>query len=205
MIDKDVLPHLVLPMGDYSKEQTRKLAAGFGLSSARRQESQEICFVPNDDWVAVLERRCPELVLRGDIIDSNGRVLGEHSGVHRFTIGQRRGLGVAMGRPYYVVKIDAEHNTVMLGPKEEVVHRRLRTSRVNWLTSQPELSFRARVKVRYNDAGAPATVYPQAESAVVEFDEPRTAITPGQLAVFYVEDGKDCRVVGGGWIDEVGD
>jgi len=204
MIDRNVLRHLLLPMGDYSKDRTRELAVKLGLSSARRQESQEICFIPNGDWVGVLERRHPELVRKGDIISSDGRVLGEHNGVHRFTIGQRRGLRVAMGKPYYVVKIDAGSNTVTLGPREEFMHRKLRTSGVNWLTGEPELSFRAKVRIRYNDRGAPATVFPDADKAVIEFDEPKSAITPGQLAVFYVEDGGGCRVAGGGWIDEVG-
>lgn len=205
MIDKDVLGHIIFPMGDYSKEQTREMAVKFGLGTEGRPESQEICFIPNDDYVAVLEQRCPELVRKGNIIDSSGKVLGEHTGVHRFTIGQRRGLRVAMGKPYYVVKIDAESNTVVLGPKEEVMHSKLTATAANWLTEEPESSFRAKVKIRYNDEGAWATVRPRADGAVVEFDEPVSAITPGQLAVFYVQDQSGSRVAGGGWIDKVFD
>ena len=118
MIEKHVLANIILPMGDYSKEQTRQMAAGFGLGTEHQEESQEICFIPDDDYVAVLEQRCPELVRKGNIVDSSGKVLGEHNGVHRYTIGQRRGLRIAMGRPYYVTKIDAESNTVTLGPVE---------------------------------------------------------------------------------------
>jgi len=201
MIRKEMLPNIVLPMGDYSKDQTRQMAAKFGLRTAQSTESQEICFIPDDDYVAVLEQRCPELVHRGNIIDSSGKVLGEHNGVHRFTIGQRRGLRVAMGKPYYVTKIDAESNTVTLGPKEEVMQNKLRATNTNWLIDEPTLPFRAKVKIRYNSKGALATVIPQENHVIAEFDEPVSAITPGQLAAFYIQEGKNNRLIGGGWID----
>lgn len=201
MIDKDILPYILLPMGERSKEQTRELASNLGLEAAKNPESQEICFIPDNDYTVILEQRCPELVRKGNIVDSSGKVLGEHNGVHRFTIGQRRGLGVAMGKPYYVVKIDAETNTVTLGPKEEVMHKRLRATEVNWLTSEPASAFRAKVKIRYNDTGASAMVTPEKDGVNVEFDEPNSAITPGQLTVFYVQEGQNNRVVGGGWIE----
>ena len=200
MIDKQVLPYIILPLGDYSKDQVREMAAQFGLGTEKRKESQEMCFMPKD-WVTELEQRCPELVCKGNIVDSGGRVLGEHNGVHRFTIGQRRGLRVAMGTPFYVAKIDAETNTVTLGPKAEIMHSKLAATNVNWLTSEPASAFRARVKIRYNDPGVAATVYPQADKVVVKFDQADCAITPGQLAVFYVQQGRNNRVVGGGWID----
>jgi len=241
MINKEILPYVILPMGNYSKDQTRQMAAKFGLgiehpqqrwvsnktrrwrgsagfvskpavgpsnaglykSRRWRPESQGICFIPDDDYVAVLEQRCPELVRKGSIVDSSGKVLGEHNGVHRFTIGQRRGLRVAMGKPYYVVKIDAESNTVTLGPKEEVMHSKLWATGVNWLTDEPMLPFRAKVKIRYNDRGAPAMVSPQENSVAIEFDEPNSAITPGQVAAFYVQEGNNSRLIGGGWIDKV--
>ncbi len=205
MINKEILPYLILPMGNYSKEQTRQKAAKFGLGIEHKVESQEICFVPDNDYVALLEQRCPELVRKGNIIDSSGKVLGEHNGVHRFTIGQRRGLRVAMGKPYYVVKIDAESNTVTLGPKEEVMNSILWATGVNWLSEKPVTSFRAKVKIRYNDKGAPARVSPQGNSVAVEFDEPNSAITPGQLAAFYIQEEKNSRLIGGGWIDKAAD
>ena len=201
MINKDMLPNIILPMGDYSKDKTREMAAKFGLRTAQSTESQEICFIPDDDYVAVLEKRCPELIRKGNIIDSSGKVLGEHNGVHRFTIGQRRGLRVAMGKPYYVTKIDAESNTVTLGPKEEVMKNKLRATNTNWLIDEPASPFRAKVKIRYNSKGALATVIPQDNRVVVEFDEPVSAITPGQLAAFYIQEGKNNRLIGGGWID----
>ncbi len=205
MINKEILPYLTLPMGNYSKDQTRQMAAKLGLGTEHKVESQEICFVPDDDYVALLEQRCPELVRKGNIVDTSGKVLGEHNGVHRFTIGQRRGLRVAMGKPYYVVKIDDESNTVTLGPKEEVMHSKLWATGANWLSEKPVTSFRAKVKIRYNDKGAPARVSPQGNSVAVEFDEPNSAITPGQLAAFYVQEGKNSRLIGGGWINKVAD
>jgi tRNA-specific 2-thiouridylase len=203
MIRKEMLPNIVLPMGTYSKDQTRQMATKFGLSTAQSSESQEICFIPNDDYVAVLEQRCPELARKGKIVDSSGKVLGEHNGVHRFTIGQRRGLRIAMGRPYYVTKIDAESNTVTLGPKEEVMQKKLRATNTNWLIDKPVLPFRAKVKIRYNSKGAIATVIPGNNHVMVEFDEPVSAITPGQLAAFYIQEEKNSRLIGGGWIDRL--
>jgi tRNA-specific 2-thiouridylase len=202
MIDKNILPYIILPMGDYSKRQTRQLAAKFGLGTEHNAESQEICFIPEDDYASVLEQRCPELVRKGDIIDSNGKILGEHNGVHRFTIGQRRGLRIAMGKPYYVVKIDAESNTVTLGPKEQVMHSKLRATDTNWLADEPKTPFRAKVKIRYNSNGAFAKITPQENNVIIEFDEPNLAITPGQLAAFYVHEGNS-RLIGGAWIDKV--
>jgi tRNA-specific 2-thiouridylase len=202
MIRKEMLPNIILPMGDYSKEQTRKMAAKFGLRTAQSRESQEICFIPEDDYVAAIEKRCPELVRRGNIIDSSGRILGEHNGVHRFTIGQRRGLRIAMGRPCYVTKIDAENNTITLGPKEEVMQNKLHATNLNWLIDEPVMPFRATVKIRYNSKGASAIVTPQDNNAMVEFDEPVSAITPGQLAAFYTREEKNNRLIGGGWIDK---
>jgi tRNA-specific 2-thiouridylase len=205
MVKRELLEHIILPMGSHSKSRTRELAAEFGLGTQGSDESQEICFIPDDDYVAVVEKRCSDCVRGGRIIDGTGKVLGEHRGVHRFTIGQRRGLGMAMGKPYYVVKIDAESNTITLGPKEQVMHRMLSASDVNWLVDGPTGAFRAKVKIRYNDNGSAATVTPQDGGAVVVFDEPNAAITPGQLAAFYVEDENGSRVIGGGWIEKSGD
>ncbi len=203
MIDKNTLPYITLPMGGYSKDQTRQMAAKFGLGTEHKTESQEICFIPDDNYIAMLEQRCPELVCKGNIIDSNGKILGQHDGVHRFTIGQRRGLRVAMGKPYYVVKIDAATNTVTLGPKEEVMQSKFWATSVNWLIDEHAQSFRAKVKIRYNDTGSPARIRLQGNNIMVEFNEPNSAITPGQLAAFYVQEGENSRCIGGGWIDQV--
>jgi len=203
MIDKEILPYITLPMGNYSKDQTRQMAAKFHLGTEQKAESQEICFIPDDNYVSMLEQRCPELAHKGNIIDSSGKILGQHNGVHRFTIGQRRGLRVAMGKPYYVVNIDATTNTVTLGPKEEIMKSKLWTTGVNWLIDKPAQSFKAKVKIRYNDAGSSARVRLQENDVIVEFDEPNSAITPGQLAAFYVQEETNNRLIGGGWIDKV--
>ncbi len=205
MVDKGMLENIILPMGDYSKKQTRQMASEFKLGAEHKSESQEICFIPDDDYVSVLEQRCPELVRKGKIIDSTGKVLGEHNGVHRFTIGQRRGLKVAMGVPYYVINIDAVNNIVTLGPKEEVLHKKLQANNVNWLIDKPVSPFRAKVRIRYNDKGKPARVYPDQNSVLVEFDEPNLAITPGQLAALYIQEKAGSRLIGGGWIDKIMD
>ncbi len=205
MIDRNILPYLILPMGDYLKRQTREMAAKFGLGTEQKPESQEICFIPGDDYATVLEQRCPEVARKGKIVDSSGKLLGEHSGAHRFTIGQRRGLRVAMGRPYYVVRIDAQSNTITLGPKEELMHRQLWATDVNWLIPEPTSPFRAKVKIRYNDKGASATIAPNENGVLVDFDEPNRAITPGQLAAFYIQEETESRLAGGGWIDGAAD
>jgi tRNA-specific 2-thiouridylase len=205
MVRPEVLSHVILPLGAYTKPQTREIAARLELGIENRAESQEICFIPDDDHVAVLERRCPALVREGVIVDDSGKRLGTHHGVHRYTIGQRRGLGVAMGRPYYVTRLEAETNTVVLGPKDQVMHRRFSTTSTNWLIDRPEGPFRASVKIRYNDAGHAALVTPAGDAVRVEFDEPVAAITPGQLAVSYIDADRTSRVAGAGWIDRLED
>ncbi|MDY0355371.1 MAG: tRNA 2-thiouridine(34) synthase MnmA [Sedimentisphaerales bacterium] len=201
MIRRNVLAHVLLPIGEHSKDQTRQIAGRLALGTEAKAESQEICFIPDDDYVALLEHRHPELVQQGQIVDSSGKVLGAHEGIHRFTIGQRRGLRVAMGEPFYVIGLDARSNTVILGPKEEVMHRRLVADAVNWLVEPPQSAFRASVKIRYNDRGKPATVHPTEDTVQVEFDEPNMAITPGQLAVFYLDEGPLRRAAGAAWIE----
>ncbi len=201
MLERKTLEQLILPLGQYSKEQTRRLASKFGLEIEGREESQEICFIPDDDYAAVLESRCPEIVSKGRIIDSRGKVLGEHNGTHRFTIGQRRGLRVAMGVPYYVADIDASSNTVTLGPKEEIMSSTLRASSVNWLADRPSSAFIAKVKIRYNSKAVSGKVFPKADNVIIEFERKVSAITPGQLAVFYVKDNSNSMVIGGGWIE----
>jgi tRNA-specific 2-thiouridylase len=205
MVRREVFNHILLPMGEHSKDQARQIAQRMGLGTEMKAESQEICFIPDDDYVALLEQRHPELMRDGDIVDSSGRKLGTHHGIHRYTIGQRRGLRIAMGQPYYVTRLDAMSNTVVLGPKADCMHRRLWAGQVNWLVDEPQQPFQAIVKIRYNDRGKPATVSPYGNSVKIEFNELNCAITPGQLAVFYVEQDGFLRVLGGGWIDRAYD
>ncbi len=205
MIDREILGHVLFPMGEHTKDQARQIASQLGLGTESKAESQEICFIPNDDYVALLEKEHPELIREGHIIDSQGKVLGTHQGIHRYTIGQRRGLGVAMGVPYYVTNLNAVNNTVVLGPKEEVMHSGLQTGKVNWLIDTPTEPFKATVKIRYNDRGKPAIVFPEDNSARVQFDQPNSAITPGQLAVFYLDRPTARQVAGAGWIENITD
>jgi tRNA-specific 2-thiouridylase len=204
MVRPEVLNHVMLPLGTHTKGQARAIAARLDLGIEHRAESQEICFIPDDDHVAVLERRCPSLLREGAIVDTAGTELGKHRGVHRYTIGQRRGLGVAMGLPHYVTRLDPETNTVILGPKEQVMSRRLTATSINWLAEPATRPFRATVKIRYNDRGHAATVVPAGDTLDVRFDEAVSAVTPGQLAVAYVDAEPAARVVAAGWIDRVG-
>lgn len=204
MIDPEVLPHILLPLGNQDKQTTIEMAKDLNLGLERKGESQEICFIPDDDYVAEIENRCPEMAKEGNIVDVEGNILGTHNGIHRFTIGQRRGLKVAMGIPYYVTKLDPETNTVTLGPKALVMNRKLKTSKVNCLTPWPKRPFQAKVKIRYNSPAKPATVQLLADqTAKITFNEHVSAITPGQLAAVYIQEEKNLRLIGGGWIDYV--
>jgi tRNA-specific 2-thiouridylase len=202
MIDKSVIDHLLLPLGGFQKADVRALAGQLGLHVQQKADSQEICFIPDQNYIGLLERRCPQLARAGNIIDSTGSILGTHNGTHRFTIGQRRGLGIAKGQPVYVTAIDAQSNTVTLGPKNELMHKGLIATGANWLIESPSGHFKANIKIRYNHAGQSGTVAVQGNNVLVEFDEPIAAITPGQAAVFYIQENDLSRLVGGAWIEK---
>ena len=185
------------PVGHLDKAAVREEARRLGLRVASKKDSQEICFVPAGEHPDFVARRA---ALTGGVIrDREGRELGRHDGIHRFTIGQRKGLGLSTGVPLYVVDIDAEHAAVTVGRRAELERTSLTASRVNWISGDvPTTAIRARARIRYRHAEAPATISPiDGDRASVVFDEPQTAIAPGQAVVFY--DG-DC-VIGGGWID----
>ena len=185
------------PVGHLDKAAVREEARRLGLRVASKKDSQEICFVPAGEHPDFVAQRA---ALAGGVIrDRDGRELGRHDGIHRFTIGQRKGLGLSAGVPLYVVDIDAAHAAVTVGPRAELERTTLTASRVNWISGDtPRAPIRAHARIRYRHAEAPATVTPlDAARAGVVFDEPQTAITPGQAVVFY--DGR--YVIGGGWID----
>ena len=187
------------PLGRWRKAEVRAQARKLGLRVHEKPDSQEICFIPDDDYGAFLSRCAPEKVRPGRIEDSSGKLLGRHAGVHRFTIGQRKGLGIAAGRPLYVLRIDPATATVVVGAREESFERSCLVQKVNWLSVPcPSGSIRALVRIRYAHAGAAALVEPLAgsDAVTVIFDEPQIAITPGQSAVFYEGD----MVLGGGVI-----
>ena len=195
------LGRMLLPIGEMEKTEVRKLAQKLGLPVFNKPDSQEICFVPDNDYAGLVTRRSPETVRPGKIVDGAGKVLGEHAGHQHFTLGQRRGVGVAFGYPIYVTGIDAATNTVTMGKKEELLHRGLLAREVNWIGGErPRVEVKCTAKIRYNSVPVGATaVMTGADELAVVFDEPVSAITPGQAVVCY--DGE--RVLGGGWIDEV--
>jgi tRNA-specific 2-thiouridylase len=187
------------PLGGLEKAQVRERARRLGLATADKPESQEICFVPDGDYAAAVERLRPGAVPGpGEVVDDSGRFLGLHPGIHRFTVGQRRGLGLSAERPLYVTRLDAARNRVVVGERDALAARGARLERVNWIAGRaPERPVRAVVRVRHRHAGAPAEIHCLADAAArVAFDEPVSAITPGQAAVFYDGD----TVLGGGWI-----
>ncbi len=198
------LSRTLFPLGDYPKSRVRELARELGLAVAEKGDSQEICFVPNGDYAAFIEAYFAEQGIslgsaRGEIVSSDGRRLGEHEGVHRFTVGQRRGLGIASGEPLYVIGTEPATRRVVVGRDEELLRSQLRVREVNWVAFDRLTGpVRASVKIRNKHAAASATLRPAGEAAVeIEFDQPQRAVTPGQAAVFYQDD----LVLGGGWIE----
>ena len=193
------LAHLLLPVGEYSKPEIRALAADFGLENAQKPDSQDICFVPDGDYVRFLREFGGVTPEPGDFVDTSGRVLGRHRGLVAYTAGQRKGLGVSADRPLYVLSKDAKHNTVLLGDDAELFSSALLASRVNWIITPPAEPLRVTAKTRYSQRESAATVTPLDGGAVrVDFDEPQRAITAGQAVVFYRGD----VVVGGATIDK---
>jgi tRNA-specific 2-thiouridylase len=187
------------PLGALRKDEVRARARALGLATAEKPESQEICFVPDGDYAAVVESLRPDaLPGEGEIVDGAGRTLGRHAGIHRFTVGQRRGLGLAAPRPLYVTGLDAGANRVVVGEAEELLAAGAALERVSFAAGEaPGEPIAARVQVRYRDAGTPALVEPlPGGRARVRFERPVRAVTPGQAAVFYDGD----VVLGGGWI-----
>jgi len=192
------LAHLLLPVGDYEKPTLRALAAQAGLTNADKADSQDICFVPDGDYMSFLQNYGGVEPVPGDFVDESGRVLGRHKGLERYTTGQRKGLGISAGEPVYVLRKDLVAGTVVLGPNSALFTRELIADQVNWI-SIPELTAPIRVtaKTRYSQTESAATVEPLPDARIhVIFDEPQRAITAGQAVVLY----DDAVVVGGGTI-----
>jgi tRNA-uridine 2-sulfurtransferase len=205
-LTQEQLSRSIFPLGELTKEQVRSIAREKKLPVAEKPESQEICFVPTKSYHDFIEAYLVEQGAKpsnpaGEVVSTDGRVLGEHHGLHHYTVGQRKGLGVATGTPLYVIQLDRARNSVVVGRNEELYHRRCTVRDVNWIrpAAQGE-AVEARVKIRNKHVAAPARVEVRAASqALVEFFEAQRAITPGQAAVFY--DGDE--VLGGGWISQV--
>jgi tRNA-uridine 2-sulfurtransferase len=188
----------LFPVGGLEKAEVRRLAAERGLPTADKPESQEICFVPDGDYAGFVERHAPPGDASGPIVDRDGRPVGRHDGIHRFTVGQRKGLGLSAARPLYVLAVRPASRTVVVGEEEQLESPVLTARDVNWISGRaPVRAVRAGVRIRHRAPEAAATVEPVDGGRVhVRFDTPQRAVTPGQAAVFY--EGDVC--LGGGWI-----
>jgi tRNA-specific 2-thiouridylase len=203
-LTQEQLARTMFPLGGYTKPQVRELAREMGIPVAEKADSQEICFVPNGDYASFInayfrEQGIDSGLTHGEIVDREGRVLGEHAGVHHFTVGQRKGLGIAVGEPLYVIATEPESQRVVVGRNDELLRSELTAADANWISiAAPAEPFRAEVKIRNKHSAAPATITASSDGhrALVEFDEPQRAVTPGQAAVFYAGE----MVLGGGWI-----
>lgn len=192
------LSRAMFPLGEMTKSATRDTARHCGLKTADKEESMEICFVPDNDYGGFLEKAGLIKKHQGKIVDSQGRVLGHHDGVEFYTIGQRKGLGLSSPAPLYVLELDAGNNRVIVGDGNSLERDEFNVHQCNWIPFEhPPDEIEVTAKIRYNHPGTPATLYPQPDgTAQVKLQEPQRAITPGQAAVFYQDD----LVVGGGWI-----
>lgn len=200
-LSQESLSRTLFPIGNFPKSKIRMLARRFGLPVANKADSQEVCFIPDGNITGFIQRRQRTPSPKGPIIDREGKILGFHEGIIGYTIGQRKGLGIAVGRPVYVTKIDADTNTIVIGDESDLYHKRFTASDPHWISvtgiSKP---IRVKVRIRYRHRPAWASVKPIGKQKVqIEFERPQRAITPGQLAVFYDGD----IVVGSAWIDEI--
>jgi tRNA-specific 2-thiouridylase len=205
-LTQEQLGHALFPLGDLTKQQVRSLARARRLPVAEKPESQEICFVPSGSYRDFIDAYLEEQGEKpptqpGEVVTAQGQVLAEHHGIHNFTVGQRKGLGVACGLPLFVIRLEPERNRVIVGSEQELFRRKFAVGDVNWICPlQSGEAVEAHVKIRHNHPGAPAQVESLgAGRAVVAFLQPQRAITPGQAAVFYRGD----EVLGGGWIRRV--
>ena len=198
LLTQEKLARALFPVGDYPKSEIRRMAAEFGLPTATRSDSQDLCFLAGEDYREFLKRNVPEIGRPGNIMARDGKVLGEHQGLAFYTIGQRKGLGVASPVSLYVIGKDISSNTLVVGTADELGQSELTAMNVNWVSGEsPAVAFRAEVKIRYTAKDAWAEVTPlDGNQAKVRFDVPQRDITPGQAAVFY--DGE--IVFGGGAI-----
>jgi tRNA-specific 2-thiouridylase len=196
------LDFLRFPLGGLTKDETRAEARRFGLAVADKADSQDICFVPDGSYAQLVERLRPQARVPGDVVDRSGRVLGRHRGIAHFTVGQRRGLGIAAAEPLYVLGIDPDRRRVIVGPHAELAETRLRLGELNWLGPPFADAVPVSVKLRSTQVPVPATLHRGADAGEAELvlDAPAGAVAPGQAAVLYDGD----RVLGGGWIRHPG-
>ena len=200
-LTQDQLAHTLLPLGDFTKKRVREMARELELPVAAKPESQEICFIPDGNYHKFLEDHIPQAVKSGPILNRQGDTLGKHRGIPFYTVGQRQGLGISAKEPLYVIAIESDRNTIMVGGKKEVYANELLASGLNWITmARLEQPIEVKAKIRYQHEAAEAAITPLDEDMVqVRFKEPQMAITPGQAVVFYDRD----LVIGGGTIEVI--
>jgi tRNA-specific 2-thiouridylase len=206
-LTQEQLAGALFPVGDMPKAAVRQYARARGLPVADKPDSQEICFIPDDDYASFVAARAPEAAVGGTIVDESGQVLGRHGGIHRFTIGQRKGLGLSAfptapdgsaRSPLYVLALRPEDRQVIVGSRASLERTTLTASQVNWIADRPAAGCRVTAQIRHRHQPAPAVIEAAGDDrAIVTFDLPQTAVTPGQAVVFYEGD----FVIGGGWID----
>ena len=198
---RDQLNYLRFPLGNMMKDETRKIAKELKLNVADKPDSQDICFVPNGDYVSVIEKFKPESLKKGNIKDTNGKVIGVHNGIINFTIGQRKGIKVSDKQPLYVIEINSKKNEIIVGTREKLGKKKILLNRLNLLADKKEFVKNIFVKVRSTGKLLEAKVnFPEKDKAEVNLDLPEDGISPGQACVFYNEDKSGFRVLGGGWI-----
>jgi tRNA-uridine 2-sulfurtransferase len=198
-LTQEQMSQVLFPLGNLNKQEVRQLAEQFELPVAKKGESQDICFVANDDYVQFLEAERGAGQLSGNIVDSTGKILGRHTGIYRYTVGQRKGLGIAWPHPLYVLGVDVGRREVLVGHRDELYSAGLIAGDVNWTIQVPDSSLEAVCKIRYRHNPVSCRIFPLPDNRVeVRFQVPEKSVTPGQAVVFYAED----RVIGGGWIEQ---
>ncbi|MFH2034333.1 MAG: tRNA 2-thiouridine(34) synthase MnmA [Candidatus Margulisiibacteriota bacterium] len=197
ILTQEMLAHTLFPLGDLTKAEVRKIAKDLGLPVADKADSQEICFVEDNDYARFLKETMPECVKPGPILDMSGKVVGQHQGIAFYTIGQKKGIGAHTGRKY-VVKIDAKNNTIVIGDDSDLFKKELTASQLNFISGTvPDKPLAVAARIRYNSPEEPAVLEIDGDCAKVRFAKPQRAVTPGQSVVFYQED----EVIGGGIIE----
>ena len=197
MLTQEQLSSVLFPLGDFTKAEIRAKAEELKLINANRPDSQDICFVPDGDYASFIEENFDFKSQKGNYVDINGKVLGEHNGVIRYTLGQRKGLGIALGKPQFVIDKNAEINQVVLGDEEHLFKTRVEVNDVNFIPFDSlKKPMQVEAKLRYRHKASPAVISQEGDKIIIEFDEPQRAASPGQAAVFYDDD----IVIGGGTI-----
>ncbi|MDY6932869.1 MAG: tRNA 2-thiouridine(34) synthase MnmA [Spirochaetota bacterium] len=199
MLSQEILQEIILPLGEYTKDGIIKMADSFNLHVAHKPESQEICFVSDQDYPGFIERIKGIIPPPGDILDTSGNVIGRHKGIHKYTIGQRRGLGISANKPLYVIEIDADKNIIIAGDEEYLYKKGLFATEINYMKENSFDDLTAYVKTRSSQKPFKASLKESEGGVYVYFEEPQMGVTPGQAAVFYDNRG---NIIGGAWIEK---